>query len=912
MIYGEAGSGKTALLHAVAHNAANAGALWLNATASPAEQAIPLAVFDQIFRRPELDTEQVRNAIAVLDELASGAERAGTRREGISASLAPALRELWSLLHGLTREQTVIVSVDDVHYADEYSLKFLLYLVGRLRSAPLLMIFTERLHVPQFESVLPADLPEQPCAHVVRLKPLSVCGVKRLLHERLGPRAARDLVVPIHQLSAGCPTLVQALVEDACGHGQAPGHPVPGAAFGQAVLRCVERSGGLVKSLARAVAILGESASPSLLGKVIDVDTEFAAHALAVFSDKGTVDERGFRQAAVRSAIIDSIPPKERMAMHRRVAELLHDEGAEASLVARHIIAAGSPHERWMISTLKDASEEALAEGDVGQAVCYLRLAHQICAGMSCDPADRAALTSLLVRAEWRCDPAATLRHLPLLESAAREGRLEGRHAVMLLTQLLWHGRIHTAVDVLEGILHRFYGSMTFEKATPSAADTCLLWLLGLYPDYLRGIASRDRDDVAPTFEPLAVTSQFQEAAVLCREMAEHNDENVVESAERILQNGRPNDKVAPLVTALMCLICVERIDAAAKWCDSLLREVTEPGAATWQAVFTALRGIIDLRRGDLVDTQRHADAALGSMSHKSWGVGIGVPLAASVSACVARGDLVKAEELLKTPVPEEMFLTPVGLLYLHARGHYHLESGRAHAALSDFRLCGKLMVRWDMDLPSFVPWRVDTAQACLRAGDEVTAKRIVEEQLELVSPDHHRARGLTLRVLAAVNPVRARPRILREALGELQLAGDRLESARVLADSSRVQHLLGNLDRARKFAKRARLLAEQCGADSLSRSILPDVPASMPATVADGAMVAKAGELSEAERRVASLAAAGHTNVEIARRLYVTVSTVEQHLTRVYRKLAVDRSELPSVLPPCHTDLTVEGSAAV
>ncbi|MYW03299.1 LuxR family transcriptional regulator [Streptomyces sp. SID3343] len=48
--------------------------------------------------------------------------------------------------------------------------------------------------------------------------------------------------------------------------------------------------------------------------------------------------------------------------------------------------------------------------------------------------------------------------------------------------------------------------------------------------------------------------------------------------------------------------------------------------------------------------------------------------------------------------------------------------------------------------------------------------------------------------------------------------------------------------------------------------------------------------ELSDAERRVAALAAQGQTNREISRRLFVTVSTVEQHLTRVYRKLGVAR----------------------
>src|SRR5262249_3683274 len=59
-----------------------------------------------------------------------------------------------------------------------------------------------------------------------------------------------------------------------------------------------------------------------------------------------------------------------------------------------------------------------------------------------------------------------------------------------------------------------------------------------------------------------------------------------------------------------------------------------------------------------------------------------------------------------------------------------------------------------------------------------------------------------------------------------------------------------------------------------------------------------QAAKLTDAERRVPVLAARGLTNNQIAGRLYVTVSTVEQHLTRVYRKLRVEcRDHLPSRL---------------
>ena len=55
--------------------------------------------------------------------------------------------------------------------------------------------------------------------------------------------------------------------------------------------------------------------------------------------------------------------------------------------------------------------------------------------------------------------------------------------------------------------------------------------------------------------------------------------------------------------------------------------------------------------------------------------------------------------------------------------------------------------------------------------------------------------------------------------------------------------------------------------------------------------------DLSPSERRVATLAASGKTNRAIARELHITDSTVEQHLTRVYRKTGTDRAGLGTAL---------------
>jgi DNA-binding CsgD family transcriptional regulator len=62
-------------------------------------------------------------------------------------------------------------------------------------------------------------------------------------------------------------------------------------------------------------------------------------------------------------------------------------------------------------------------------------------------------------------------------------------------------------------------------------------------------------------------------------------------------------------------------------------------------------------------------------------------------------------------------------------------------------------------------------------------------------------------------------------------------------------------------------------------------------------------GSLTDAEQRVADLAAAGLSNPEIAAQLYLSRSTVETHLKRVYAKLAIDgRRQLHLSRPPAST----------
>jgi DNA-binding CsgD family transcriptional regulator len=105
-----------------------------------------------------------------------------------------------------------------------------------------------------------------------------------------------------------------------------------------------------------------------------------------------------------------------------------------------------------------------------------------------------------------------------------------------------------------------------------------------------------------------------------------------------------------------------------------------------------------------------------------------------------------------------------------------------------------------------------------------------------------------------------------------------------------------GRRAEARAMLREALDVAHRAGAAPLADL----AEAELRATGAKPRRVALSGveALTASERRVAELAGDGLTNREIAQALFVTMRTVEGHLTRVFAKLALSsRDELPEVL---------------
>jgi DNA-binding CsgD family transcriptional regulator len=224
-------------------------------------------------------------------------------------------------------------------------------------------------------------------------------------------------------------------------------------------------------------------------------------------------------------------------------------------------------------------------------------------------------------------------------------------------------------------------------------------------------------------------------------------------------------------------------------------------------------------------------------------------------------------------------------------------------------------MLLHDIDLPAIAPWRTGAAEAYLLLGRPQQARALAQEQSALARPRGERSGGLALRALAAASAPHERPALLEDAVELLQTSADQYELALALADLASAYHDIGESGDARAIERRAVHLKTLCRSESAPRESpstmtamtvpLPGPPEwsrvllSMGTPQGEGSEAAT-DDLSDAERRVADLAARGLTNRQISAKLYVTVSTVEQHLTRIYRKLGVSRRvDLPTRLEP-------------
>ncbi|WP_419992814.1 AAA family ATPase [Streptomyces boninensis] len=853
LLEGPPGCGKTELLLDLAHHAAGRGAVVLHAAGSAADQDTPHAL--------------VRGLLSEMP--------AGEAGENSSRRLRPA-PEFTRAICSLAAGSFVMLGVDDVHYADGPSLGYLLHLCRRLRQAAVLLVFTLTPGVPG-----PGSRPE------VITELLRHEGFTRITLGRLGERgtaavAARELsgrpaaatTRRLLRTTGGNPLLLKALLSEERarpepGRGAAPRRPepAPGGPFHQAVATCLARCGPEAGQLAAAMAVLSEDATAEQAATVAGLDPAAAERAFALLTASGLTDGRRLRHPAVATAALDGTDTAGIARLHLRAARVRHDHGARPGVVADHLLPARTTAARaepggWTVAVLNEAARQALLDDDGGYAISCLDLARELCG----TTADRVAVELRLAGLAGRTDPAAAERYLKGPVAALRGGQLGGRSAAVLARLLLTHGAIVPATEA---------GGYAEREREQSEADDPPHGLLGL---------------PAPARPPAA--GGLPAARVMWPDAATGAEEHAI---ERLLKDTPlTHSTFDMMLQAIRALIHADCADRALVWCQKLKAEADRGGSPGWYAAVGLQHAKVLLRTGDLRSAAHEAAAAAEAVGARAGLLQYGL-VAAEVTALTAMGSHEAAARSLELPAPDELYTTSYALDYLRSRGLHYAGTRRPRAALAEFAEAGRLARRWGLDTPQQLPWRTDAAAVLAELGEHRRAERLVEEQLALPDGRTPRVRGVSLRVRAMLAPPGERSPLLQSAMTELRRCGDRLEHARALADLVQALQLTGEGQRAGSVARRAWQLAADCGAQALCDRILPERRAAAGDGWPRASGSGRAGLLTRAERQVAALAAVGHSNREISAKLYVTIGTVEQHLSRAYRKLGVSgRGELP------------------
>ncbi|MFD7848156.1 LuxR C-terminal-related transcriptional regulator [Nocardia sp. NPDC059764] len=637
--------------------------------------------------------------------------------------------------------------------------------------------------------------------------------------------------------------------------------------------------------VARAAAVLGERATVARVAALTDREPGEIRATIAELARAGLILGDCRPHPDMAALVLRELPGEECRALHAAAAELLCREGLPAVMVAAHLVEAGDARGSWAAQVLLEVADRAFEADELDSAGTYLELAYR--ASRRAD--ERAGIATRLVAVEWRINPSGRTRNFGRLKAALRTGRVPCPELPMTVLQMLWHGHI----------LHADHALLRLRREADAALGDRLEFLGG-WLRYTHPVQAQRHPWLLTAPRPAASGSPAPQRDSAHRQAADLLDglwkqrppEETAAAAQRVLAQHRlALDTVEVLVAAVDCLLHTDRLDAADAWCASLLAEATARRAPTWQALFAAARAETLLRKGNPVEAAGHATAALNLLPAEQLGVWLGRAVAVLVRALTAQGRHIEAAAQLERPLPGAVFETRFALGYLRARGEHCLAIGLLDEAERHFRRCGRLMTEWGLDFAWLAPWRNDLAAVSLAAGESRQARALATRHLDAIGgAERHHSGGVSLRLLAATGDPLRRVTLLRRAAALARSGGDELELATVLADLGAAYRALGEADRARPPLREAARLAETSGAEPLLARLQVDSGPGPRDTLGGSGFET----LSPAERRVAELAASGNRNRDIAETLDITTSTVEQHLTRVYRKLSVARrSEL-------------------
>src|SRR6266700_5094637 len=214
LVEGPAGMGKTTLLRAACARTREAGWQVLTARGLALESDFPYGVVRQLIEpvraaaRPDEWAQLLDGAAALSARVFEWAEVASVEDDVPHATV----HGLYWLIANLATQRRLVIAVDDAHWADPPSLRWLAHLAGRLDGLPVLLLLAARSGPATSAFTVLEELRSGEACQLLRPAPLSARAAAALVRERLGPETGAELCRACYASTGGNPFLLEALV----------------------------------------------------------------------------------------------------------------------------------------------------------------------------------------------------------------------------------------------------------------------------------------------------------------------------------------------------------------------------------------------------------------------------------------------------------------------------------------------------------------------------------------------------------------------------------------------------------------------------------------------------------------------------------------------------------------------------
>lgn len=894
-IEGEAGIGKSSLLTRAAQHGRDAGMLVLTASGGELEQDFGHGVVRQLFdapitaMRPKVREQLFRGAAATASAVLSDV---GADGEALTDQGA-VLHGLYWLTANLAERQPVLICVDDAHWADAASIGFLCYLARRIEGLAVLVVYAARSGDTAGRQ-LPAAAGPGETTSVLRPRALSEQATTALVARATQASGDAELGRACHLATGGNPfllaELLRALQSDGIlltGQDSRRVAQLAPDAITQAISARLRALGSGPARLARAVAVLGNDAQLHHAAALGRLDRDSAVDAADVLTVAAILDDSRplqFIHPIVRTTIYRDIPAGRRAALHRRAAALLARGGAPDVELAAHLIASEPADDPDVVRRLRSAAREVRHRGAPDAACAYLTRALQ-------EPPRgdaKAELTYELGSAELAAGQPSAISHL----REALQGDLgpvaRAACAVEYAMALLVAGRVGEGIELLDASISSLRAAGRSEAAME--VEGILLAAAQLDPSTCGRVRGRlasyegrlDGGSVGEQTLLASLASAMAHRPVPATRAAELAERALAEP-RRLLER-HPHGPSFPLAAAVLAY--ADRVERADELYTLAVDFARERGSVIGFASATGPRCIARLQQGRIAEAEAEARSCLEATAHV-WIIGRPMLISCVLDAMLERSDLQACWRFLdEMAIGEDLTAVSMARRMLRSRGHLRLLSGDAAGALRDFGQIRNRERRAGCEAAA-IPTRAEVALALAQLGETERARQLAHEQLGLArvwgapSP-----LSQALRVAGTVTGGADGISLLREATEVLEHSPPRYERALALTAYGAALRCAGRRAEARDVLRQALELADRFGALRTAEQARSEL-------LATGARprrvrLSGADALTPSQRRIALLAAEGHSNRQIAQELFITIRTVETHLGSVYDKLGV------------------------